>query len=242
LKKIIEIEQNNLQIEISNKGILVALLIILLWFGNLFFALHLNISSSLFLSLMLILIQCHLYTGLFISAHDAMHNSISPKQKWNLLIGRICTFLYAFFNYDNLKKNHHKHHNFVGEHEDPDYYDGNFFVWYFKFLKHYISIWQIIFYAISFNILKLFLPTENLLLFWILPAILSTFQLFYFGTFVPHQKENHTKNKHKSSSFRRNHFLAFITCYFFGYHYEHHEMPFVPWWQLWKVKETDLKY
>nr|MBA2748547.1 fatty acid desaturase [Tatlockia sp.] len=29
--------------------------------------------------------------------------------------------------------------------------------------------------------------------------------------------------------------LSFITCYHFGYHYEHHEHPDVPWWGLPKV-------
>ncbi|RZL43682.1 MAG: fatty acid desaturase, partial [Pedobacter sp.] len=28
----------------------------------------------------------------------------------------------------------------------------------------------------------------------------------------------------------------FITCYFFGYHLEHHQKPATPWWQLYKSK------
>jgi beta-carotene/zeaxanthin 4-ketolase len=28
------------------------------------------------------------------------------------------------------------------------------------------------------------------------------------------------------------------SCYFFGYHWEHHHSPATPWWELWKVKET----
>jgi len=234
LKKI-KYKGKTIEIEISNKGILICCTILFLWCMNLAFGLSLPIAQNIGLAFLLILIQTHLYTGLFISAHDAMHGTLSPNQSANKLLGRICTFLYAFFGYSNLYIQHHKHHQFVGNAEDPDYYEGNFFSWYFQFLKHYISLKQIVLYAISFNILKLFLPTENLLLFWILPAITSTFQLFYFGTYLPHKKEHHHK-KHKSDSFKKNHFLAFISCYFFGYHFEHHEFPHVPWWQLYKVK------
>jgi fatty acid desaturase len=27
-----------------------------------------------------------------------------------------------------------------------------------------------------------------------------------------------------------------LTCYFFGYHWEHHEAPGIPWWQLYLTK------
>lgn len=233
--KEITYNQKKIEIEISNKGIVITCAIILLWILNLIVGLSLTLYQNIFLTSILVLLQTHLYTGLFISAHDAMHGTLSPNKNTNKFFGKICTFLFAFFNYQKLYTNHHKHHNFVGNEEDPDYYEGNFFAWYFQFLKHYISIKQIVFYAISFNLLKLILPTENLLIIWILPAIISTFQLFYFGTYLPHKKEHHHK-KHKSTSFKKNHFLAFLSCYFFGYHFEHHEFPQVPWWQLYKVK------
>jgi beta-carotene ketolase (CrtW type) len=28
-----------------------------------------------------------------------------------------------------------------------------------------------------------------------------------------------------------------LSCYFFGYHFEHHDSPGTPWWRLWRVKE-----
>jgi len=233
--KEITYNHKTIEIEISNKGIIITSCILLLWVANLLFGLSIHIQSNFVVAGILILLQTHLYTGLFISAHDAMHGTLSPNKKANNFFGKICTSLFAFFSYQKLYLNHHKHHDFVGDDDDPDYYEGNFLNWYFQFLKHYISIKQIVLYAISFNLLKLFIPTENLLLIWILPAITSTFQLFYFGTYLPHQKEHHHK-KHKSTSFKKNHFLAFISCYFFGYHYEHHEFPYVPWWQLYKVK------
>ncbi|MEL7193577.1 MAG: fatty acid desaturase, partial [Bacteroidota bacterium] len=36
---------------------------------------------------------------------------------------------------------------------------------------------------------------------------------------------------------KRNHMWAFLTCYFFGYHFEHHDSPNTPWWKLWELKE-----
>jgi beta-carotene ketolase (CrtW type) len=86
--------------------------------------------------------------------------------------------------------------------------------------------------AILFNVLKLWLPQSNLLLFWVAPSLLSTFQLFYFGTYLPHKGEH--DNRHQSRSQKKNHVAAFFSCYFFGYHYEHHDSPGTPWWRLWK--------
>ncbi len=222
-------------IQISNKGVWVAIVIISLWFVNLSVAFSLDLSFNNPLTYFLFLIQIHLFTGLFITAHDAMHGTVSPSKPVNNFIGKICTFLYAFFPYKNLYKKHHLHHKHVGTEHDPDFNESGFVKWYFKFVFEYITIWQFVGYAISFNILKLFLPTQNLIFFWIIPAILSTLQLFYFGTYLPHKGEH--DNKHKSTSQTKNHLWAFVSCYFFGYHYEHHDKPYVPWWQLYRVKE-----
>ena len=180
----------------------------------------------------------HLYTGLFITAHDAMHGTVSPNRKINNLIGYTCTFLYALFWYPQLYTKHHLHHSHVHTPNDPDYHEGNFFRWYFTFIKNYLSIWQVIAMAILFNILKLWIPQANLLLFWVLPSLLSTVQLFYFGTYRPHKGEHN--NIHHSRSQSRNHLAAFFSCYFFGYHYEHHDAPGVPWWRLWASSPKEV--
>jgi beta-carotene ketolase (CrtW type) len=28
-----------------------------------------------------------------------------------------------------------------------------------------------------------------------------------------------------------------MSCWFFGYHWEHHEHPRLPWWQLYSTKQ-----
>jgi beta-carotene ketolase (CrtW type) len=80
-------------------------------------------------------------------------------------------------------------------------------------------------------------PGLTLLVYWIIPAFLATFQLFYFGTFVPHRKPHTAQmGKHRARTLRKNHLWAMLSCYFFGYHYEHHACPGKPWWQLYRVK------
>jgi beta-carotene ketolase (CrtW type) len=183
-----------------------------------------------------ILIQIHLYTGLFINAHDAMHGLVSSNKKVNHGLGWFSAILFSYNFYWRLFPKHHEHHRYVATDKDPDYHlSDNFFLWYFSFVKQHISIWQILMMAVSFNILKLFIPTENLIAFWMLPAILSMLQLYYFGTYLPHKGER--QNAHHSHSQSKNHFWAFVSCYFFGYHFEHHDSPGTPWWRLWKKKE-----
>ncbi len=217
-------------------GMLIGFLIIASWVGLLCFNLFYQVSLSDPLILLLILLQTHLYTGLFITAHDAMHGTVSPNKKWNHLIGWIAAGLFAFNFYPKLCKNHYKHHGQVAEESDPDYHDGPFWIWYFHFMKNYLGIIQIVLMAGTYNILNLYFHEANIMLFWVIPGILSTLQLFYFGTYLPHKEPSSKPNKHKSSTQAKNHVWAFLTCYFFGYHYEHHQYPGLPWWLLHKAK------
>lgn len=223
------------------KGIFIALFIIFLWVITLVFLLT-RFQTDFYspLTYFFVLLQSHLYTGVFITAHDSMHRVVSSNRQLNDWIGRVCAIIFAFNFYDNLNKKHHLHHRFVGTDQDPDYHGGNFWIWYLSFAKQYINIWQILLMAITYNVLKLFFPIENVLLFWMLPSIIATFQLFYFGTYLPHKGEHEEGNIHKSRSQSKNHLWAFLTCYFFGYHYEHHNSPRTPWWQLYKEKEKSM--
>lgn len=214
-----------------------ALIIITLWMVSMMMLMRFDFSFTNPLVYVLVLVQMHLYTGLFITAHDAMHGTVAPKNKTlNNFIGQVCTLFYAVFPFQKLNAEHQKHHKFVHTKEDPDYYEGNFFTWYFKFIKQYLSWWQILVMAIIYNVLKLFIAEKNLLMFWVAPSLLSTLQLFYFGTYLPHKGEH--QNIHQSKTQSKNHIWAFLTCYFFGYQYEHHESPSTPWWKLWKMKDT----
>ncbi|MCJ8208782.1 fatty acid desaturase [Mucilaginibacter sp. RS28] len=222
---------------VSAWGLVAALTVIACWVTSTILLMQWHIDFKNPLLYLFILLQMHLYTGLFITAHDAMHGTVSYNRKVNDTIGYVTTFLYAAFWYPKLYKKHHQHHRHVHTEEDPDYHHGNFFTWYFTFIRNYLSIWQVVFMAVLFNVLKLWIPQPNLILFWVVPSLLSTLQLFYFGTYQPHKGEH--DNEHQSRTQPKNHIVAFITCYFFGYHYEHHASPGTPWWRLWQKKNQD---
>ena len=231
-----QLNQYRITQKVDPKGLLIAWSIILLWAISLVFWIQFEISWTNPLTYLGILIQMHLYTGLFITAHDAMHGVVSSHKQINHATGWIAAILFSYNFYWKLFPKHHQHHRHVATDEDPDCHaSGNFLIWYLSFIRQYVSIWQILLMAVSFNVLKLWLPTENLIVFWMLPAILSTLQLFYFGTYLPHRGES--DNAHHSRSQAKNHVWAFLSCYFFGYHFEHHDSPGTPWWRLWREKE-----
>ncbi|WP_246289521.1 fatty acid desaturase [Hymenobacter terrestris] len=188
---------------------------------------------------LLALLQTHLYTGLFITAHDAMHGVVSSNKRLNNALGTLAAGLFAFNWFPGMLAKHHAHHRHVATEHDPDFHNGRhpgFLPWFVRFAWNYVTVWQVLLMAATYNVLKLFFPQANVVAFWMLPAVLGTFQLFYFGTYLPHRGEHEADNAHKSRSQFRQHVWAFISCYFFGYHYEHHDQPYLPWWRLWKAK------
>ena len=215
-------------------GVLMAVLVIGCWFTSLILLLNWDFSWTNPLVYLMIFVQMHLFTGLFITAHDAMHGTISANRVINNILGGLAVFLYAGFFYKNLYKKHHLHHSDVHTDLDPDYSPHGFFRWYSSFMLNYVTIIQLVIMAVAFNVLKIWFGQANLLLFWVLPSLMSTFQLFYFGTYLPHKGEH--DNEFSASTLKKNHILAFFTCYFFGYHLEHHQKPNMPWWQLYKTK------
>jgi fatty acid desaturase len=142
-------------------GICLAILMLNCWPAPLTFSLHFpTVFTQSWSYLLLLLLQTHLYTGLFIMAHDAMHVVVVPGNRTlNNGIGTICGLLFAFNWYPRLFPKHHGHHK--------------------------------------------------------LPELPRT----------------------RITTLKRNHLRAFVSCYFFGYHYEHHDKPAVPWWQLYREKE-----
>ena len=107
-------------------------------------------------------------------------------------------------------------------------------------MRNYMTLWQLAGLALVFNILLHLAGIEliNLILFWTLPSLLSTVQLFYFGTYLPHHTEGGDfLDHHKARSNNFSPFWSFLTCYHFGYHWEHHAYPYIPWWRL-----PDIRY
>jgi beta-carotene/zeaxanthin 4-ketolase len=221
-------------------GIFIAFIIISIWATHLIYSLSfvsINFTNPVFY--LHILLQGYLYTGLFITAHDAMHGTVSKNKFINKSIGSISTLLFAGLSYNKLIKNHFKHHKNPGQESDPDFYlkSQNFFIWWIIFLIRYTTILQLLIMAVMFNVLKIWFDESAILLYWVLPAFIGTFQLFFFGTYLPH-KYPHTENMkpHNARTQRKNHLWAMLSCYFFGYHHEHHSSPATPWWMLYKLK------
>ena len=220
----------------THTGLLIALSIIASWLLSLTLLLSIDSHSlSIWLTILAILEQTFLYTGLFVTAHDGMHGTISTRYpSANKIVGSISLALYALFSFTELKQKHQMHHLAPATDQDPDFHNGknkDFLRWYLAFMCRYLSLKQLIGMAMLFNILNriIHIPVSNLILFWVMPALLSTLQLFYFGTYLPHRD---TENDQKARSNNYSTLLSFVTCYHFGYHWEHHESPYTPWWQL----------
>jgi len=221
-------------------GLLIALLIIAIWGLNLVYLLtrHLATWPSALIPLG-VLFQTFLYTGMFITAHDSMHRALYPPNRAiNDALGAAVVFLYALFGYRKLRARHYDHHRTPASPDDPDYHDGkhrSLLAWYFHFMLHYLDWKQLLGMAILFNVLLhlVKIPIANLLLFWVAPALLSTLQLFIFGTYLPHRDgEPAFRDQHRARSNAYPVWLSFLSCYHFGYHWEHHAHPNVPWWRL----------
>lgn len=199
--------------------------------------------STVAWSVPLVMLIAFLYTGLFITAHDAMHQTLMPRDPfWNDLLGQVCVRLFALFSYTKLRTKHGQHHRNPATPNDPDYHDGKnstLLGWYLHFMFEYVTWGQILGMGIVFVTLwkGAGAPVENVLLFWAIPSIVSTWQLFYFGTYLPHHEPaGGYTNLHRARSNAFPRWLSFLTCYHFGYHLEHHEYPFVPWWKLGRLR------
>lgn len=225
----------------THQGIVIALLLITAWSITLTGTLSYR-SESLHpaLQIALIAILTHLYTGLFITAHDSMHGSVAPQSKrLNDAFGRLCLVLYGWLDFDSLNRQHHLHHKAPGTSSDPDFFTGSSCaLWYLKFMRYYITFKQLCLMSMTFTlgVNLLLIPPDRLLLFWALPSLLSSLQLFYFGTYCPHSPDSNRPfmDEHRARSpVSRGKLWSLLTCYNFGaYHLEHHHYPATPWWNL----------
>ena len=222
-------------------GVLLAVAIISAWAALHGFAVFLWRPSGgeWALALPVIAVQTWLCVGLFIVAHDAMHGSLAPGYvKVNRTFGRLSLMLYAGFWMDHLKPKHFEHHRHVGTGRDPDFSETHptrLAPWFWQFMRRYFGLREfVVLAAISWSYMLLFgVRLENLLLFCALPSILSSLQLFYFGTFLPHcHEDTRFADSHNSRSNEYPWLVSLLTCFHFGYHREHHLSPGTPWWRL----------
>lgn len=195
--------------------------------------------ETLPLALVMALALCWLSVGLFIVSHDAMHGSLMPGGgRANAVVGGILLFLYAGFAWRRMRDAHFAHHRAPGTGTDPDFsvdHPTRFWAWYLIFLRRYFGMRSVLFVSCVVTIYALVLevPPINIVLLYGLPAIASSMQLFYFGTFRPHRHSDESfADRHRARSEEFGSLVSLATCLHFGYHHEHHLSPHTPWWGL----------
>lgn len=188
-------------------------------------------------------LRTFLQTGLFILGHDAMHRTLAPgRPRLNDGLGRLALLLYAGLSYGRCRRHHLRHHHAPGSRRDPDFRrdsgDGPL-GWYVRFMASYLSLDQLLLLLASWLAvgggLTALEPARALAVpvFWVLPLVLSSLQLFLFGTYLPHRGEDSgPAGRHAVRSLGYPHLLSLLACYHFGYHAEHHAHPAVPWFRL----------
>jgi beta-carotene/zeaxanthin 4-ketolase len=239
-------------------GLCVAAVIIILWISSLDLLLQVDLDRLILpFILASVLGRTFIQTGLFIVAHDAMHGNVlrptnnvssAVSRRCNNLIGQLAVTLYALLPYQKLVINHHQHHQFPGQPNDPDFHDGvhsSPFAWYRRFMQGYLDRQQqvILFFGIGAIFIALHwglhVALANLFLFWIVPIVLSSMQLFFFGTYLPHRLASNSAEDAPHIIISSNYppIYSFLTCYHFGYHWEHHQYPTLPWYALPVVRQ-----
>lgn len=191
-------------------------------------------------ALLLAAVQCWLSVGVFIVCHDAMHGSLAPgRDRLNAGVGALLLFLYAGFRWSAIRDAHHTHHDRAGHAGDPDFDEHNparFWRWYATFFKRYFGWRSLVFVHTVVGIywLVLGVPMVQIVLLYGAPALLSSLQLFYFGTYRPHchRADAAFPDEHNARSDSFSTLASLATCFHFGYHLEHHHRPDVPWWAL----------
>jgi beta-carotene ketolase (CrtW type) len=185
------------------------------------------------------LVQCWLSVGMFIAAHDAMHGSLAPGYpRINATVGGFVLALYAGFGWRRMRDAHMAHHRHSGTADDPDFdadHPRAFLAWYATFLRRYFGWRSALYVSTVVTVYAVILRAApgNILLFYGVPAIGSSFQLFYFGTYRPHRHEQAAfADGHRARTSHYGVLISLLTCFHFGYHHEHHLSPHVPWWRL----------
>lgn len=183
-------------------------------------------------------VQCWLSVGMFIVAHDAMHGSLAPgRPRLNARVGAAVLMVYAGFGWSKMRDAHFAHHRAPGSEADPDFdaaHPARFWSWYLTFLRRYFGWRSGLFVGgVVTGYTLIGVPLLNIVALYGLPAIASSLQLFYFGTYRPHRHDGEPfADRHNARTETFGTLASLASCFHFGYHHEHHLSPNVPWWGL----------
>ena len=231
-------------------GLAFALAVLLVWTASLLWLLLSDLQTWSPAALTLaVLLRTLLQSGLFIVGHDAMHRTLLPGQpRANDGLGQLVLTLYALLPWRRSRLNHRRHHRAPGSPLDPDFHGGTGLAgWFRRFLGAYLP-WPRLLALITIWCLLTLLggphwpqAAVRVLVAWILPLLLSALQLFVVGTVLPHHRGEACGNRHRAESLALPPWLSLLACYHFGYHWEHHEYPQVPWFGLAGVRRQHLQ-
>ncbi|ERN41155.1 fatty acid desaturase [Rubidibacter lacunae KORDI 51-2] len=230
-------EDDFIELELGG-GLYVALAILGVWLASSTALMLVDVGVLRLWCIPVMLWQTILFTGLFITGHDAMHAAVCPYNlRLNNAIGRIAVTCYALFDYRKLRKKHWQHHRYPASDRDPDFRapGRNLFIWYLRFMGGYWSWSQLVGLTLIYNFLAygLNISQANLILFWVVPSLLSSLQLFFFGTYLPHRyPDGGYQNASRTLTYAWSPPISLLACFHFTYHEEHHRYPHLPWWQL----------
>ena len=215
-------------------GVPLALIIIGAWAGHLAWVLTADgLSWASPVTWLHIVLQAHLCTGLFITGHDAMHGTVHRRRWVNTAVGTVACFLFAGLSYRRLVVNHRAHHADPTGESDPG-------------LLHPVPLLlavaghlhgplhhvpQILVMAAKFNLLK-WLGVAAVAPVGLLGGARRCWARSSSSTSAPTcptaGPETPDMAPHHARTQPRNHLWALLSCYFFGYHWEHHESPSHP--------------
>ena len=224
-------------------GLLLATGIGAAWFASLVLFLQRPLDQLLWWQILAgLLARTQLQTGLFIIGHDAMHRVLLPgRTLLNDRLGALALGLYAGLPYGICRTLHRRHHRLTATAADPDFPHAarsDLFSWYRQFMAGYLTVpqmsqllfsWAAV--ALCFQLVN---PSAvwNLLIFCTAPLLLSSWQLFLFGTYLPHRRQRSPESDLRPQSLDWPVWLSWLACYHFGYHREHPDHPQHAWFEL----------
>jgi beta-carotene ketolase (CrtW type) len=205
-----------------------------------------SVQRPWWLVLALVLLRTQLQTGLFIVAHDAMHRLIWPQRpRCNDAIGSLALALYAALPFRYCRRQHQRHHRLPASGLDPDFpadRRAGAWRWYRQFMARYLSCGQLLCLVAAWVLLALSVvrctsasppaAAAAVLQFATLPLLLSSLQLFVFGTYLPHRCQRLPERQPHPHSLDLPPWLSLLACFHFGYHREHHDNPGLCWFEL----------
>ncbi|MFY8147673.1 MAG: fatty acid desaturase [Prochlorococcaceae cyanobacterium] len=229
----------------TRTGLLLALAILLAWLLSLAGLVLVDPAQLPWpLLLLAVLLRTLLQTGLFIVGHDAMHGTLWPGcRSWNDRLGALALQLYAALPYGRCRRNHRRHHRAPGTARDPDAHPGSGLLsWYIRFMGRYLGLAQMGRLLTGWTLLAALASHASpggwagscgkVLLFCSLPLLLSSMQMFAFGTYLPHRAQCRATTQVGVESLALPPCLSLLACYHFGYHREHHLWPHLAWFEL----------